>query len=103
MFDHIHHTCGVQVLLSLARVLKEVGRSDAAAAAYRKVIALEPNRPSVHYKLATILRQLGRRQQAAASYRFVPKCALHRHPAPAGQGGSSQRMDECSGATLGKY
>ncbi len=57
------------MLLSLARVLRELKRKDAAAVAYRKVIALEPQHPAAHYKLATVLRQLGRRQQAAASYR----------------------------------
>jgi Flp pilus assembly protein TadD len=69
-----------QVLLLLARVLKQSNRSAATAEAYGKVVALQPDHPSAHYKRATVLRHLGRRRQAADCLRCV-RARLRGRPA----------------------
>lgn len=52
---------GVDVELDLAQALEGAGRIDEAIAAYRRVVALEPERSPARYRLALLLHRSGQR------------------------------------------
>lgn len=53
---------GVDVELDLAQALEGAERIDEALAAYRRVVALEPERSPARYRLALLLHRSGQRQ-----------------------------------------
>lgn len=55
-------------MLVQAGRLREAGRFAEAEAAYRRVLALDPNQPTGWYNLGFVQRQQGRFEQALASY-----------------------------------
>ena len=58
-----------QMLLDLARALKELDRTAAAAEAYTRALELAPDHPRAHFKLAMALRAMGRMGRAAEHFR----------------------------------
>ena len=55
--------------VSLGTLYQAAGRIQEAEAAYRRSIAIAPDRPGPHYNLATLLEGLGRRREAIELYR----------------------------------
>jgi len=80
--DAYSHACekdprNVQMLLDLARVLKELDRHGRAAEAYGRAVALSPDHPRAHFKLAMVLRQMGRGERAVAHFRWGLWCCCY--------------------------
>ena len=61
----------IEELLRQASALREAGRFAEAEAAYKRVLAAEPNLPSSWYNLAWLQRQLGRYESALVSYQHA--------------------------------
>jgi predicted O-linked N-acetylglucosamine transferase (SPINDLY family) len=64
---------------NLAKTLKDIGRLDEAAAAYRRATRIRPDFAGAHNNLGNALRELGRPEEAAESYlhalRLIPDYA----------------------------
>lgn len=58
-------------LFRSASVLEEAGKAEEAAAAYRRVIALEPGRPEPYYNLGNVLRGVGEQSAAMEMFRLA--------------------------------
>ncbi len=64
---------------NLAKTLKDIGRLDEAAVAYRRAASIRPDFAGAHNNLGNTLRELGRLEEAAESYlnalRLIPDYA----------------------------
>lgn len=59
----------VQIMMNLARALREAGRQQRAAEVYGAVTKLQPDHPSAHYKRGAILRCVRRNEEALTAFR----------------------------------